>query len=133
VQQVFVALLGRRSLELEFEERYVRRAVRNECYSALRRRRRDIVAGDEPALLEAVAASSDRREERLALERAIRELPAEQREIVHLKTYEGLTFQEIADELDESINTVASRHRYAIEKLRTHFAGSVRLQANRRR
>ena len=29
-----------------------------------------------------------------------------------------MTFQEIADQLDESINTVASRYRYAIEKLR---------------
>src|ERR1700704_4810077 len=74
VQQVFVALLGLRRVELEFEERYLRRAVRNECYSALRRRRRDIVTGAEPALLEAIAAQGDRPEERLAIEQAIREL-----------------------------------------------------------
>ena len=45
-------------------------------------------------------------------------LPAEQREVVHLKVFEGMTFQEIADLCGESINTVASRYRYAIEKLR---------------
>ncbi len=35
-----------------------------------------------------------------------------------MKVFEGMTFQEIADMTGESINTVASRYRYAIEKLR---------------
>jgi RNA polymerase sigma-70 factor (ECF subfamily) len=48
----------------------------------------------------------------------MRSLPPEQREVVHLKVFEGLTFQEIADLAGESINTVASRYRYALEKLR---------------
>jgi RNA polymerase sigma-70 factor (ECF subfamily) len=125
VQQVFVAVLGRRGVELEFEERYLRRAVRNECYSALGRRRGDFVTGAEESLLEAVPASRDRPEERLALEQAIRELPAKQREVLHLKVYEGLTFQEIADQSGESINTVASRYRYAIEKLRAQLGARV--------
>jgi len=34
--------------------------------------------------------------------------------VVHLKVYEGMTFQEIASLVDEPLNTVASRHRYAI-------------------
>ena len=120
VQQVFVGLLGHRGAEIESEDRYLYRAVRNECYSALRRRRRDFVV-DQPALLEAVAPSGIDPEERLTLERSIRDLSAEQREVLHLKVYEGLTFHEIADQLDESINTVASRYRYAIEKLRHTF------------
>jgi len=37
---------------------------------------------------------------------------------VHLKAFEGMTFEEIAALTDESINTIASRYRYAIEKLR---------------
>jgi RNA polymerase sigma-70 factor (ECF subfamily) len=111
---------GSSDAEIESEDRYLHRAVRNECYSALRRRRRDVVV-DRPALLEAVAPSGVDPEERLTMERAIRELSAEQREVLHLKVYEGLTFQEIADQLDESINTVASRYRYAIEKLRHTF------------
>ena len=51
-------------------------------------------------------------------ERALRELPPDQREVVHLKAFEGMTFDEIAAFTNESINTVASRYRYAFEKLR---------------
>jgi RNA polymerase sigma-70 factor (ECF subfamily) len=69
-------------------------------------------------ILETAEGHIDRPEERLALEEALRALPADQREVVHLKTFEGLTFQEIAELTDESINTIASRYRYAIEKLR---------------
>ena len=119
IQIVFVALLRRRSAP-EFDERYLRRAVRNECFSALRKRQRDVLAGALP-LLEAVDAAGDRPDERLAIEQALRELPPDQREVVHLKVFEGMTFQEIADLTDESINTIASRYRYAIEKLRAHL------------
>jgi RNA polymerase sigma-70 factor (ECF subfamily) len=52
------------------------------------------------------------------IERALCQLPPERREVVHLKIFEGMTFQDIADLCDESINTVASRYRYAIEKMR---------------
>jgi RNA polymerase sigma-70 factor, ECF subfamily len=117
VQQVFVSLLRSRGA-LDSDERYLRRAVRNECYSVLRRRRRDIVTPIDAPLLEAVSAADDRPDERLAIEQAMRELPAEQREVVHLKVFEGMTFQEIAVVTDDSINTVASRYRYAMEKLR---------------
>jgi RNA polymerase sigma-70 factor (ECF subfamily) len=121
VHTVFVALLRRRAPP-DAEERYLRRAIRNECFSALRRRRRDVLAYAAP-ILEAVEAASDRPAERLALEEALRALPPEQREVVHLKVFEGMTFQEIADMTDESINTVASRYRYAIDKLRGQLAG----------
>ena len=45
-------------------------------------------------------------------------LPEEQREVIMLKVYAGLTFKEIAETLELSANTVASRYRYAIERLR---------------
>jgi RNA polymerase sigma-70 factor, ECF subfamily len=35
-----------------------------------------------------------------------------------LKVWEGMTFQEIAEFTGESLNTAASRYRYATEKLR---------------
>jgi RNA polymerase sigma-70 factor (ECF subfamily) len=116
VQQVFVALLGLER-SIDSDERYLRRAMRNECYSALRRRRRVPPAGSAP-FLETVAAADDRPDDRIAIERALRALPPDQREAVHLKVFEGMTFQEIADLSGESINTVASRYRYALEKLR---------------
>ena len=116
VQTVFVSLIRQRASP-DFDERYLRRATRNECFSALRKRRRDALAGAGP-ILETIEGRSDRPDERLALEQALRELPPDQREVVHLKAFEGMTFQEIAELTNESINTVASRYRYAIEKLR---------------
>ena len=101
---------------------YLRRAVRNECYSVMRTRRRDIVVAVDAPLLERVQAADDRPDEKLALEQALGQLPAEQREVVHLKVWEGLTFQEIADLTGESLNTAASRYRYAMEKLRAVLA-----------
>jgi RNA polymerase sigma-70 factor (ECF subfamily) len=49
---------------------------------------------------------------------ALGELPAEQRAVVHLKLWEGLTFDEIAAALDIPPNTAASRYRYGLDKLR---------------
>ena len=58
------------------------------------------------------------REDAALIENALRELPPEQREVLVLRVWGGLTFAEIATTLGESINTVASRHRYALEALR---------------
>ena len=67
----------------------------------------------------------DDQDERQLIEQALRSLPAEQREVIHLKVYEDMTFQQIAQTLGLSINTAASRYRYALEKLRrlleSHF------------
>jgi len=46
------------------------------------------------------------------------ELPPEQRAVVHLKLWEGLTFEQIAEMLGISLNTAASRYRYGLDKLR---------------
>lgn len=48
---------------------------------------------------------------------AVKRLPREQSEVIVLKIWEEMTFAEIADVLNEPANTVASRYRYAIEKL----------------
>ncbi len=52
------------------------------------------------------------------LERAVKALPLHLREVVVLKTWSKLTFQEIADTLGMPLNTAASRYRYALEHLR---------------
>ncbi len=62
--------------------------------------------------------SVEQHEDAALLEAALRELPAEQREVVVLRVWGGLTFAEIATALDQSINTITSRHRYALEALR---------------
>jgi RNA polymerase sigma-70 factor (ECF subfamily) len=57
----------------------------------------------------------DRRD---AIEAALRRLPAEQREVLVLKIWGELTFEEIALQLDLPPNTAASRYRYALAALR---------------
>ena len=121
IQQVFAALiaLASRTAAIDAPEHYLRRAVRNECYSALRRSAGNVARrSPDDALLQSIAGVYDNPDERLALERALRDLPAEQREVVHMRIYEGMTFHEIASQTDESINTIASRYRYAIEKMK---------------
>lgn len=118
VQQVFAAVL-RGSGALDEPSHYLRRAVRNECYSLLRQRIAR-AASDTP-LLEAVSRDAVSSDERILLERGIARLPPEQREVIHLHVFEGMTFQEAAAWTGESINTVASRYRYAIAKLRNEL------------
>ena len=74
----------------------------------------EVVRDEEPFFDDAV----ERRDEAQLIERALRRLPAEQREVLVLRIWAELTFAEIAATLGESINTVASRHRYALEALR---------------
>jgi RNA polymerase sigma-70 factor, ECF subfamily len=51
------------------------------------------------------------------------ELPAEQKEILFLKVFDGLTFKEIGSVCGIPANTAASRYRYGIEKLREAMEG----------
>jgi RNA polymerase sigma-70 factor (ECF subfamily) len=118
VQQVFIALAARGTSRIGSLDRYLRISVRNECYSLLGRRRDRPVHANGMPLLEAMPATQDRPDDRLAVEQGLRALPPEQREAIHLKVFEGHTFQEVADLTGESINTIASRYRYGMEKLR---------------
>ena len=45
-------------------------------------------------------------------------LPEEQREVLHLRCYAGLSFKDIADQTEVSINTALGRMRYALINLR---------------
>jgi len=118
LHQVFVRLLRRgASAEAVHATRaYLRQAVRNECFSWLRRPqpvRRE--AHDGLPLLEPSGPAVQ--DDRVVLEQALDSLPPEQREVVHLKVYEGFTFAEIADLTGVSINTASSRYRYALDRL----------------
>jgi len=123
VQQAFASFLDRRGSAVLSQTDYLRACVRNECFGALRRRRRD---GGEPRapLLEPVAPGADEAE-RVALEDALRSLPAEQREVIHMKVYEGMTFDEIARLTGVPLNTAASRYRYALAKLKEYLTSPM--------
>ncbi|MFM8359316.1 MAG: RNA polymerase sigma factor, partial [Verrucomicrobiota bacterium] len=58
--------------------------------------------------------------ERAAM-RALALLPASQREVLVLKFWHALTFEEIGRLLDLSPHTVAGRYRYGLQKIRRHL------------
>jgi RNA polymerase sigma-70 factor (ECF subfamily) len=64
------------------------------------------------------SADPDEQTFRSALSDALGDLPAEQRAVVHLKLWEGLTFQQIAELIRIPPDTAASRYRYGLDKLR---------------
>ena len=124
VQQVFAKLAAKQGLPegVRDPRAYLRTAVRNACYEILRRSKAQhppLQAGPilAPAR-DALAEEDDRRE----VEQALRALPPDQRETVHMKVYEQMTFQQIAEACGVSANTAASRYRLAMEKLRVRLA-----------
>ena len=124
IQQVFVALIDRGAGHVADPRTYLRAAVRNACYSQLRTARvRDPGTAAAEEILEARPDTAEplSAEDRLALQAGILALPAEQREVIHLHVFEGLTFKEVAAATGEPPNTVASRYRYALGKLRARF------------
>ncbi len=105
--------------KIESWDIYLRTAVRNECFRIFQdRQRKNIHLDSDVPFLETIDPSGTGSEEKAVVENALRQLPPEQREVVHLKIYEEKTFQQIADLLGISLNTAASRYRYAMDKLR---------------
>lgn len=78
----------------------------------------DSVAADQVATDDAAAAPQIR--DRIA--RAIGLLPDDQREVFLMRQVNGLSFKEIGDIVGAPENTVKSRMRYALEKLRQDLA-----------
>ena len=57
-----------------------------------------------------------------ALDNALNELPAEQKEVFVMNEIEGIPFKEIAGKTGQSINTLLSRKRYAVLHLRDRLS-----------
>src|SRR5438552_458981 len=81
-----------------------------------RARREAAVARDGAEQVEPQFATVDEGQQLLAA--AVERLPNEQREVVILKIWNELTFAEIAQALQISPNTAASRYRYALGTLK---------------
>lgn len=107
--------------KVEDLDAYARRAVWQN--SIKRRSRRRDWTPLEDAEVEGVwtQAQADDWIEAEAMEEAIAELPAAQQAVLRLRFYTGLSFRETADALAISLNTAASRCRYALETLRHSF------------
>jgi RNA polymerase sigma-70 factor (ECF subfamily) len=120
VQAALVKVAGAPHLLAEAEQPwfYLLRIVRNESLLIVRRRKRWSFAGNLSDLLtRRLVDEVDAEETHRAVWSALRSLPTEQSEVVVLKIWEELTFAQIAQFLDLSPSTAASRYRYAMEKL----------------
>ena len=95
---------------------YVYRAVRLNALKrrARRREHRSLTEDYEAAAEEQASWDIDP----ITLEQALAGLPTTQQAVLRLRYYSGLTFREIGAALSISMNTAASRCRYALDQLR---------------
>ncbi len=97
---------------------YLLRIVRNESLVILRRKKRwSLVSNLTDLLTHRLVDDLDKEDTHREVWAALRTLPTEQSEVVVLKIWEEMTFAQIAEILEISSSTAASRYRYAIEKL----------------
>ena len=116
VHQVFLRLL-RGDIRIRGNPMaYLFRSVRN---LALNERRRHV--RETPIDVDWFEGPAGMDDAALALQTALSTLPREQREVVVLRIWGQLTLEETAQAVDASANTVASRYRYALRKLRAQF------------
>lgn len=118
LQETFVALLKRPTApgQPEFYAlRAFRNRARNHRRSLWRRLRMELESANwfEPPREQSPAES--------AAVRHLAALPPEQREVLVLKLWHGLTFERIGELLELSPHTAASRYRYGLEKIRSHL------------
>lgn len=124
LQEIFIKVARQPDLAggARDERAFLIRLAHNAAIDSMRRRaareRRHEQASADLISCFAPSADPDEAQFQQELSAALGELPAEQRAVVHLKLWEGLTFAEIAASLDVSPNTAASRYRYGIDKLR---------------
>lgn len=101
----------------------------HQCIDELRRRRvrpvsesisdgpaNDLASDDDPAQVAELSY------ERARIKRALGQIPAEQRVVIELAYFEGLTHQEIAVKCGEPLGTVKTRVRLGMQKLRELLA-----------
>lgn len=113
LQEVFVGLTQGRTKRIQNLRAYLFTAARNEARTLLRRRGRECAWEAAESLVQAAEATTAGE-----LQSLLQRLPVEQREVIAMKIYEEMTFAEIAQAVKASPNTVASRYRYGIERLR---------------
>jgi RNA polymerase sigma factor (sigma-70 family) len=138
LQDVFFALVeaNRLLMPIEHVTGWLFRVARNRITDLFRRKKPEILSGtafapgqdaDEHLLtLEELLPSPDAGPEALyarnvlldEVQLAVEELPKEQREVFVAHELEGRTFKEMAAETGVSINTLLSRKRYAVLRLR---------------
>jgi len=119
VQDVFVRMAAIRS-EPANAKAWLFRSVRNEAISKIRSRWRRQNheakrAANQPNWFE---PRPDELVDSAMAQSALESLPAEQQEVVILRLWAGMTFQEISDIVGRSVSTVADRYHSALAAIR---------------
>lgn len=116
-------MLGGELTKIANIESYLRVMCRNRCYNQLRTLRRE--AGRNEAATKDWSEGSNETEEAVllndtkgVLEKAIKDLPAQQREVYRLCHIEGMKYEEAARVLNISVLTVQSYMKLALRSLR---------------
>src|SRR6266540_1700648 len=140
LQDVFYKLLeaNRLLMPIDHVTGWLFRVARNRITDLFRKKKPESfsdsavpVEDEERLLLEDLLPSSSAGPEALyarsvlldAIELAIDDLPQEQREVFLAHELEGRSFKEIAAETGVSVNTLLSRKRYAVLRLRGRLQG----------
>jgi RNA polymerase sigma-70 factor (ECF subfamily) len=122
LQETFAGLLERESPPAQAQN-YVIRSYRNRALnyrrSLWRRLTREL---ESIRWFERAPEETD--QERAAM-KGLAELPVEQREVIVLKIWHQMTFEEIGQLLELSPNTAAGRYRYGLQKLRANLKEEV--------
>ena len=134
LQDVFYELVeaNRMLMPIEHVTGWLFRVARNRITDLFRKRKPESFSGtagateDDEVLWEDLLPSPDAGPEALyarnvlldGLESAVYELPEEQREVFVAHELDGRSFKEIAAETGVSVNTLLSRKRYAVLRLR---------------
>ncbi len=127
LQEIFVKLARQPELLKAARDprAFLIRLAHNAAIDLMRRRstraRQHEQFGVEQSALFAGTIDPDEAAFRAELSVALGELPAEQRAVVHLKLWAGLTFEQIAATLEIPLNTAASRYRYGLDKVRARL------------
>jgi RNA polymerase sigma-70 factor (ECF subfamily) len=116
LQDTFLALLdrGRGAARIRNLRTYLLGTAHHLASRGRRRRRREVPLEES----DLSGLQSEAPLTTVDVQRALAALPPEQATVVVLKIWHDLTFREIAEALHLSLDTAASRYRYAAEKLR---------------
>lgn len=123
VQDIFAKIIANTPREISNFKAYVFTAVRNESLKRIQRKKP--VDSLDASIIQLPTRQMSREDEMLEEERnsivhkVIKQLPGKCREIFLLCIFEELKYQEVADKLGISINTVKAQMKKAYKILRT--------------
>jgi RNA polymerase sigma-70 factor (ECF subfamily) len=122
VQEVFLKFFEdeKKLSDIENIKTYIFRSISNACID-YKRKYGKIKFIDVNFINDTVTDDSEEEKcvaEFFRIENILIDLPDEQAEVIRLKFVDGLNFVEIAEMLNVSVNTIKSRYRYGIDKLK---------------